>query len=327
MIIKWLKRFLLGLAGLIMLILVLLLIPRLWSAMNPGKPPVGYHFETPVYVAVWLGIEKIVNLTPEIPAGLKEIKNIEYKNVNGKSLQLDIYIPDTVSMPAPLLVFIHGGGWRHGKRSDYLGYLVDFAEKGYITATVSYRFLSDSCYPACVEDITDAVDWLFRNSSSYGYDTARIALIGGSAGGHLALLAGYGWKKPGESAENTVKHRIKAVIDIYGPYDLTTPYARQHHLVTTFLAHSYQENPDLYVMASPKHYLHEGDPPTMILHGTSDSLVPVSQSDSLAARLKELGIPYVYDKVPLWPHTMDIIKRVNVYCQERMNAFLEEYLR
>jgi acetyl esterase/lipase len=327
MIGKWLKKILLSAAGLLVLLFLFLLIPRIWSAMTPGKAPLGYYFEKPVYAAVWLGLEKLVNLTPEIPPGLKEIKNIEYKNINGKSLQMDMYIPDTIRNPAPLLVFIHGGGWRGGKRTDYLGYLIDFAEKGYITTSVSYRLLSDSCYPACVQDISDAIDWLFQNGDKYGYDTSRIALVGGSAGGHLSMLGAYGWNKEGNIGRDAGNHHIKAVVDIYGPYDLTTEYACHHSLVTTFLAHSYEDDPQLYALASPKHYLDERDPPTMILHGTSDTLVPISQSDSLAARLKELGIPYVYYKIPGWPHAMDIVKRVNDYCQLKMNGFFDEYLR
>jgi acetyl esterase/lipase len=323
---KWLKRTILSILCLLLLLFVLLSAPRLWSALNPDKPPVGYYSPAPVYLAAWTGIEKIVNLTPEIPSDIRESKNIEYKNVNGKSLQLDIYIPENIKKPAPLLVFIHGGGWRSGKRSDYLVYLIDFAKRGYITATVSYRFLSDSCYPACVEDISDAVKWFFKNGDTYGYDPDRIALIGGSAGAHLALLAAYGWKKPGSEADSLGSKRIKAVVDIYGPYDLTTEYARTHHLVTTFIDHSYDDSPVLYREASPEQYLNKGDPPTLILHGTSDELVPISQSDSLAAKLSSLGIPYVYYRLPGWPHVMDIVKRVNVFCQEKMTEFFKEYL-
>jgi acetyl esterase/lipase len=324
---KIIKRILLYIMVVLAIIFFLLSIPRVWSALNPEKPPLGYYFVAPVYLATWTGIEKFVNLAPEIPPDIKEIKNIEYKNINGKSLQLDIYVPDKIKKPAPLLVFIHGGGWRSGKRSDYLVYLLDFARRGYITATVSYRLLADSCYPACVEDISDAVDWFIGNGATYGYDPDRIALIGGSAGAHLALLTAYGWKYPGTGNDSISHHRIKTVVDIYGPYDLTTEYSRNHPLVTSFLAHGFDEDPGLYRDASPKQYLGPGDPPTMILHGTSDLLVPVSQSDSLATKLESLGIPYIYYRVPGWPHVMDAVKRVNVFSQQKMNAFFDQYLK
>ena len=326
-----LKRLLYGLLIIFLVCTLLLVTPRIWSAMNPDKPPVGYHFTIAGYVAVGIGLEKLINMTPEIPTDIEEIKDIEYKNINGKSLQLDIYRPKNIVKPAPLLVFIHGGGWRSGKRSDYLVYLTSFAKKGYMTATVSYRLLKDSPYPACAEDITDAVQWFYENGEKYGYDPDRIALIGGSAGAHLALLAAYEWKKPNDTIDRIAKveprHRIKAVVDIYGPIDLTTDYAQHQSLVTSFMAHSYKEAPELYKEASPINYVDKGDPPTMILHGTSDDLVPISQSDMLKAKLDSLGVPNVYYKVPLWPHAMDVVQRVNDFSQLKMNDFFTKYLK
>ena len=328
---KKLKRFLIGLLFTFIIICLLMVIPRMWSVLNPEKPPVGYHFVAPTYLALGIGLEEIINPTPEIPDDIEEIKNIEYKNINGKSLQLDIYKPKNIDKTAPLLIFIHGGGWKGGKRSDYLIYLVDFAKRGYITATVSYRLLKDAPYPACVEDINDAVAWFYKNGENYNYDPDRIALIGGSAGGHLALLEAYGWRNSQINIDSTNvsenSHRIKAVVDIYGPTDLTTEYARNQSLVTSFIAHSYEDAPELYKEASPIQYLDRNDPATMILHGTSDKLVPISQSDLLKARLDSLGVPCIYYRLPLWPHTMDIAKRVNDFSQLKMNDFFEQYLK
>ena len=328
---KILKRLLFGLLIMLIFSCLLMVTPRVWSALNPEKPPVGYHFVAPAYLAIGIGLEELINKTPDIPEEIEEIKNIEYKSIDGKSLQLDIYKPKNIKKSAPLLVFIHGGGWKGGNRSDYLIYLVDFAKRGYITATVSYRLLKDGPYPACVEDISDAVRWFYNHGDKYGYDPDRIALIGGSAGAHLALLAAYGWENPNVNSDSTDvpenSHRIKAVVDIYGPTDLTTEYSRNHPLVTSFITRSFEEAPDLYMEASPIQYLDKNDPPTMILHGTSDDLVPISQSDQLKARLDSLGVPCVYYRVPLWPHTMDIVRRVNDFCQLQMNDFFEKYLK
>ena len=324
------KRILYGLLIIVILIIMWLILPRTWSAMNPGKPPVGYYSTPVAYLALWVGLEDLVNLTPEVPQDVEEIKDIEYKNIDGKSLQLDIYRPKKTSTAPPLLVFIHGGSWKGGNRSDYLVYLIDFAERGFITATVSYRLLRDGPYPACIEDITDALDWLFKNGETYGYDTSRIALIGGSAGAHLALLAAYGWGCINELNDSITRpkdvYRVKAVVDIYGPADLTTEYARNHPLVTSFLAHSYEEAPWIFQEASPVHYLDKDDPPTLILQGTADRLVPAVQSDQLKEMLGELGVPCAYYRLPGWPHTMDIVQRVNDFCQLKMNEFFEQYL-
>lgn len=326
---KILKRILLSLLTLFLLFAFLVCLPRIWSAVFPGKPPVGYHFMIPTYVAIAVGLEKVVNTTPEVPETIEEIKDIEYKNVNGKSLQLDIYKPRHLTQAAPLLVFIHGGAWVGGKRSDYLVYLLDFAKKGYITATVSYRLVKDSLYPACAEDIRDAVNFLFNNGNKYGYDTGRMALVGGSAGAHLALLAAYGWHTTGITSDSAFNHRhkVKAVVDIYGPADFTTPFAINNATVTRFLGHTYEEAPQLYTEVSPINYLDKNDPPTLIMHGTSDKTVPILQSDELKKRLDSLGIPNEYARLPLWPHTMDLDQRVNDYCQLQMNRFFEKYLK
>jgi acetyl esterase/lipase len=319
------------LAGLFGVFCLLMVTPRIWGWMFPEKPPVGYHFEMLDYLAIGVGLEDLIVQYPEVPDDVEEIKDIEYKNIDGKSLQLDLYKPKNPDEAAPLLVFIHGGGWKSGKRSDYLVYLVAFAQKGYMTATVSYRLLRDAPYPACAEDVTDAVQWLFKNGETYGYDPDRICLIGGSAGAHLAMLAAYGWgeeRLKSDSIRNNGKHhQIKAVVNIYGPVDLTTSYAQSQPLVTNFIAHPWQERPDLYLEASPIRYVSPDDPPTLILHGTSDNLVPVSQSDSLKARLDKMNVPCICYRVPLWPHAMDLAQRVNDFTRSRMDEFFEQYLR
>ena len=330
MISKILKRIFYALLLLILCLVVLMFIPRTWSKLNPQKPPMGYYFATPTILAVYSGLESLINKTPPVPENVTAFKNIEYKNINGKSLQMDIYQPKGMTKPAPLLVFIHGGGWRGGDRADYLVYLTHFAKMGYVTATVSYRFLKDAPYPACVEDITDAVHFILQNGEKFKYDPDRVCLIGGSAGSHLAMLVAYGWKKKGDSADSVAnssnKHKIKAVVEIYGPTDFTTPYARTHPTITGFMVHSYQESPQLYVEASPITYVSKNTPPTLILHGTRDMLVPISQAVLLKNKLDSLGVPNVYRPVPGWPHTMDIVQRVNDYFKVTMADFFRKYV-
>jgi acetyl esterase/lipase len=328
---KILKKTLFGFLTLVLVFVVLMLVPRAWSSMNPKKAPLGYYFYVPTVLAVYSGLESLINKTPAIPENVEAIKNIEYKNINGRSLQLDIYQPKGMMKPAALLVFIHGGGWRGGDRADYLVYLTHFASLGYVTATVSYRFVKEALYPACVEDIRDAVQFLYQNGEKYNYDPDRICLIGGSAGSHLAMLAAYGWKKKESAAESDSespnKHNIKAVVEIYGPTDFTTVYARNHPTITGFLARSYQDAPQLYVEASPITYVTKNSPPTLILQGTSDMLVPLSQAELLKHKLDSLGVPNVYRPVPGWPHTMDMVQRVNDYVKVTMADFFEKYVR
>lgn len=313
---KVFNAFLIALA----LFIILMLLPRTVGLLFPKKAPVGYHFETLDYLAIGVGLEKLIDVEPEVPVTIEPFKDIEYKKVNGKSLQLDIYKQKGLKEKAPLLVFIHGGGWRSGKRQDYLVYLLDYAGKGFVTAAISYRLKKDSIYPAAIEDVLDAVNFLYQNSDTYDYDTSRVALIGGSAGAHLAMLAGYGW-------ENPQRHKVKAVVDIYGPVDMTTSYAQTQYMATDFIGHPYSEKPGLYWEASPAKYLDKDFPPTLIFQGTSDNLLPPSQSDTLHARLTRLGVPNVYYRLPLWPHAMDMAVRPNVYMQKKMDAFFDDFLR
>jgi acetyl esterase/lipase len=322
------RRISLSLLALIALFCLIMAIPRILSAFDRGKRPVGYHFMALDYLALGTGLEKLVNANPEIPGDIEVIKDVEYKSAGGKPLQLDILKKRNLSAGAPLLVFIHGGGWKVGKRSDYLTYMVPLAEEGYVTVTLSYRLIGDSPYPACAEDVRDALKWLSGKGGKFGYDPGRTAVIGGSAGGHLALLAAYGWKGATEGAITQADSmRVKAVVDFYGPFDLTTPYARNHPIVKEFLATSYEKAPGLYREASPAEYIGKNSPPTLIFHGTSDDLVPVSQSDTLKKRLDRLGVPNVYCRLPLWPHAMDVVQRVNTYSLARMNEFFDRYLK
>jgi acetyl esterase/lipase len=121
-------------------------------------------------------------------------------------------------------------------------------------------------------------------------------------------------------------HKIKAVVDMYGPVDLTTAYAREHSMVTRLMACSYKESPQMFAEASPLTWVSKDAPPTLILHGTRDMLVPVSQAGLLKQKLDSLGIPNVYRPLPGWPHTTDLVRRVNDYFKVTMRDFFEKHV-
>ena len=131
----------------------------------------------------------------------------------------------------------------------------------------------------------------------------------------------------GKSGHDGVSSRVSAVVNIYGVYDMTTRIAKESDAVKSFLqGKSFEEAPELYRQSSPMVHLDKDDPPTLILHGTIDETVPVAQSDRLAAHLKRLKIPHVYGRLDGWPHTMDLAKPVNDYCQAMMDRFFAEHL-
>lgn len=320
---KTMQRILYGIVALALAGTLLMLTPRACALLFPEKPPLGYHFLWSTYLAITLGLEDLVNTRPEVPRDIEAITNVEYKTVDKISLQMDIYKSKRANPNPPLVVFIHGGSWIKGKREDMLLLVLDFARRGYATATISYQLGS---YPECVEDVSDAVKWLSHHGAQYGFDAGRIALVGASAGAHLAMMVAYGWPDKRSVSARHKMQPIKAVVNLFGPVDLTTPYARERPTVISLLGRPYETSPELYQEASPLHYVDKSSPPTLIIHGTSDELVPDSQADQLSDKLRAADVPCVDYRYPLWPHAMILVGRVYDHCTPRINAFLEQYL-
>lgn len=295
-----------------------------------SEPPKGYRNKTMLGLAYKLGILKLIETEPEIPAGIRAYQDITFKETAEKELKLDIYQPESLSQPTPLLIFIHGGSWKSGNKDDYRRYLVDFAAKGYVTATVSYRFSQEAPFPAAFHDVDCAVRWLLSHAGEYQIDPERVALIGGSAGAHLAMMVAYHAQdstfKP--ECHIDIPAKVSAVVNIYGPVDLTTDFAISHPSVIRFVGREYsEETREAYEACSPLMFTSPDDPPTLTFHGTIDEVVPVSQADSLHARLEKLNIPSYYHRLDGWPHTMDLSVKVNQYCQYYMDEFFEKYLQ
>ncbi|MDH5603959.1 MAG: alpha/beta hydrolase [Cyclobacteriaceae bacterium] len=315
---------------------ILLLLNSLFFSCSPPPrqhdgppPPDGYWNELMVMAAWKMGTLDLIEKKPEVPEDIAEHKDLLYRTTSTKDLKLDIYHKKDINGSAPLLVFIHGGGWTGGDKRDYLVYLLDFAKLGYVTATLSYRFAQEAKFPAAVIDVKCAIKWLKTHAGEYHIDPEKIAVIGGSAGGHLSMMIGYSSDVPeldGDCPNDSTSSRVQAVVNFYGPTDLTTEYGRNHSITKNFLGKTWEEDPDIFRHASPDHYLTADDPPTLIFHGTIDSLVPVSQSDNLKARLDSLGVDTYYHRLKGWPHTMDAAVEVNEYCQYYMREFFQKYL-
>ncbi len=292
--------------------------------------PQGYANEQAVMTAILLGQIKLIDAKNiSLPDNVQEILDVEYGTGGERKLQLDLYLPKGRTKAAPAIIFIHGGAWKSGKRSDMKFYCVKFAEKGYVTATVTYRLMNEAPFPAAVQDVKCAVRWLRANAAKYQIDPEHIAVSGNSAGGHLSMMIGYSDDPSleGTGGNNNISSRVSVVVNFYGPTDLTTDFAKKQELVREFIGgKTFDEAPDAYKLASPLFHLTRDDPPTLIFHGTIDSTVPVAQADKLADKLKELRIDYVYERYDGWPHTMDLAEAVNRRCVYQMEKFLEEHI-
>ena len=131
----------------------------------------------------------------------------------------------------------------------------------------------------------------------------------------------------GNGGHAGISSRVQAVVNLYGPADLTTPFGIHSRLVKDFLGgRTFDQAPEVYRQASPLSHLTPDDPPVFIIHGTIDDTVPIAQADLLANRLQELEIPFRYDRLEGWPHALDIAKVTNDRVRKAMLEFFAEHL-
>lgn len=234
------------------------------------------------------------------------VENLEYAKVGEKSLLLDVYPTTPVEgEKSPCAIWIHGGGWYSGsKRSPSILPLVT---KGYVVVSINYRLTREAPFPAQIYDCKAAVRWVRANAATYDIDPDRIAVVGFSAGGHLAALIGTsGDVAELEGTEGTlgVSSQVQAVVDGYGPSDFETmwPIILSNPSVAEpgglnnvdavkalFKSKSKKEIISLAELASPVNYIEAGLPPFYIFHGSEDATVPVQQSQELNDLLKAQG--------------------------------------
>jgi len=310
--------------------LVLFQIVFAFGQKKAPKVPEGYRSMTTLKMAYVFGRLDLVDEHPVVPSDIVKHTDLVYKKVGGRSLKLDLCYAKNLSNKAPLLVFVYGEAWKRGNKGKYLGYLIDFAKKGYVTASIEYRFAKEAKFPAAIKDVKCAVIWLKSNAAKYHADPNRVALIGGSSGGYLAMMAGYTHgldKFKSGCAVKGIDSKVQVVVDLYGPPDLTDKEVIETTSAEGFIGKPYGLAPDVYKKASPINYLTKDDPPTIIFHGTIDDVVPIKQSVKLKAKLLAAGIPTEYHQMKGWPHFMEAGKKVNDYCQYYMNRFFNKYFK
>lgn len=234
----------------------------------------------------------------------KVLRDVVYAEHQGfRPLSLDLHLPDT--RPAPVVVFVHGGGWRLGSRRTFTPDLSEaesfgrIVAAGFAVASVDHRLSGEALFPAPVDDVVAAVRWLREHGPEHGVDPARLVLWGESSGAHLAVLAAI--REP---------HGVAGVVDWYGPADLTRlgrdlfpadpdrfdrdPRTREAGL----LGGPVGERLDLAVAASPARQVRPGLPPFLVAHGEADDLMPLAQSEALVAALTAHDVPVEFLRVP-----------------------------
>ena len=220
--------------------------------------------------------------------GVEVLRDLEYVPGGHERNRLDLYLPEKAARPRPVILYVHGGGWQGGDKSN--GPAFRFAAKGYAVASMNYRFSQHATFPAQIYDCKAAVRWLRANARKYGLDADHIGAWGGSAGGHLVALLGTtaGVKElegPGGNEEQS--SRVQAVVDWFGPTDFLTVGAKETR--TQLLGGDPQTNKEKALKASPMTYVSKDAAPFLIMHGDGDETVPIAQSETFAAALKKAG--------------------------------------
>lgn len=251
---------------------------------------------------------------PAVPAGFQAEYGIKYVPQGDAAQELDIYFPEKrADKPQPLLVWVHGGAWRAGSKTQvpYLNQL----PRGYIVASIEYRFSQKALFPAQIQDCQAALRWLRANAGKYNIDASHIGVGGASAGGHLAALLGTAGGKKAFApigGNEDQSDRVQAVCDIFGPTDFWTVMKQADEdknvknifkwnngdPYSLLIGNKLGEDKARCDAVSPVQYVGKDNAPFLILHGDRDTLVPYAQSVELADLLHKAGVEVTLQRLP-----------------------------
>ncbi len=232
-------------------------------------------------------------------------EDVSYGTVEGHSLLLDVYQPaDRSSDRLPAVVLIHGGGWASFDKSTMRAMGMFLARSGFVAFSVDYRLFhpaenhgstsqaAQNPWPAQLDDVQRAVRWIRANAAKYHVDPDHIGAFGHSAGAQLGALLGMeDTRDNSDAALAKYSSRVQAVVDVSGPADFTTPRDRGAGFLSAFFGGDYAQNAKTWQDASPAFHVSKSDSPFLIVHGTGDQQVPIAQSEELADKLKQAGVP------------------------------------
>jgi acetyl esterase/lipase len=211
-------------------------------------------------------------------------------------LKFDLAMPKEGEGPFPAIICLHGGGWVSGQRQQMKGTLEAMSLRGYVAISPDYRLAPQHRFPAQIEDCKAAVRWVRAHAQEYRINPDKIGVFGFSAGGHLACLLGVtdkedGLEGKGGNAEQS--SAVQAVVSFFGPTDFTKPVwsdkVIERHL-KPFLGGTAEEKADVYRRASPLTYAGKNAPPCLFVHGTTDDIVPIQQSEEMVKKLRQAGV-------------------------------------
>ncbi|MDH6243396.1 alpha/beta hydrolase [Mycobacterium sp. OTB74] len=257
--------------------------------------------------------------TPPVLKALEHRRQVHRTSVrygDDPAQLLDVWRSDELpSAPAPVLIYLPGGAWVHGSRL-LQGYALmsHLAERGWVCLSIDYRVAPNHRWPQHITDVKTAIAWARANVDKFGGDRNFIAISGGSAGGHLAALAGLTANDPELQADlpEGSDTSVDAVVGIYGRYDWedrSTP-EREHFvdfLERVVVRHRIDKHPEIYRAASPIARVRRDAPPFLVIHGSGDTVIPVAQARDFVQRLRGVSqAPVSYIEMPGAGHGFDM---------------------
>lgn len=290
------------------------------AMLAPAAAQAPYNAQT-TYRKLAADYPDIRIASAEAPAPVRVRKDLVYARRADLALGLDLYLPAPDSTPAPLVLLVHGGGWGSGERTNMAPLAARLAARGYAAATVSYRLSGQARYPAAVDDVKAALDWLRTHAGEFGVDAGRVAIAGGSAGGQIATLVGM-----------TRAREVRAVVNIDGLSDFTSPEAlrqeddpaKQPSAAGAWFGGRHAEKAALWRDASPLTHAGKGSPPVQFIV----SSVPRFSvgREALAARLAAHGIPTDTVALDGSPHSFWLFDPWLAPTVDAMERFLGQHL-
>ncbi len=290
-----------------------------------------------LFLCFSIGTAKSQSSNPRLdifPEGTRLYGNIPYNNDTLKKHLLDLYLPREKKANFPLVILIHGGGWLVNDKYADIGYMkktvAEIISNGFALASIDYRFASQAKFPALIQDCNRAVSFLYDNADTYELDKNNFALMGFSAGGHLASLQGLSHNNHVSDffmPKTSTSFVIKGVVDFYGPSDLISLKSSEEEKSpeAILLGAAPINRPDLAAIASPITYIDKNDPPFLIIHGEKDELVWNRQSKLLSSWLSIKGVENELIIVPNAPHFGEIFDNETI--RTKVIHFLKRHLK
>ncbi len=274
------------------------------------------------------------NAAAQRPGQYEVIRDVPFGKGGTRQLKMDLLCPQPrPEGPMPVIVFIFGGAWRGGNRSQGLQPLAPYAARGYFCASIEYRPSQEALFPAQIEDCKCAIRFLRANAEKYGLNPDRIGVWGLSSGGHLAALLGTSGdvkELEGKGGWPDSTSKVNAVVDCFGPTDflkMDAAGSRMNHDAaespeSRLIGGPIQQNKEKAAQANPITYVSSNSPPFLILHGSQDPLVPVNQSQLLADALEKAKVKVTFEIIPGAGHGF-----VEGQVDDRIAAFFDEHLK